>query len=250
MAALLPDAQGGSQDNNVWSFELVLADVDGGHAVGGKAPWASWDRMANNWPVCCPRNPDTRCGDFSGTLPLRRVERLVWSDGQAFVGTNGWSTGTSRARRGRAGSPGEQATAELHCGLVPGYGPDRARGIVPEEQARGRCGLSRRTARTNACSTPTQVSRVRAVLRRTESMCHPECRGLDKSPLGTTMSVIRWAMRYGGRADEELKGTPTQRVSTLDLGPLEPRGHRQRASGRRNAAMNQSVMKVSWRSRC
>jgi Tol biopolymer transport system component len=137
-------------DNNTYgTFDLVIADADGGHAVfyGRGFPWASWG--PDGTQLACLKPGGIQIVDVATRQVVRQIPRqgivqqLVWSpDGQAFVGTaNGlgpfWNIGRLDAKSGEIRPVSE--TERYNC--TPDWAPDSrhivyARGIVPEVRGR------------------------------------------------------------------------------------------------------------------
>jgi Tol biopolymer transport system component len=137
-------------DNNTYgTFELVLADSNGAHAVsfGAGCPWASWSPDGRAVTVLMPAG--IQVVDVTTRQALQTyarkglVQQLVWSpDGTRFVGTaNGlgpyWNIGCLRGDTGDISAVSE--TERYNC--TPDWMPDSqhvvyARGIVPHEGGR------------------------------------------------------------------------------------------------------------------
>ena len=140
----IPQAEG--VDNNTYgTFELVLADADGGHAEvwGRDYPWASWGPDGTQLACLLPQG--IRMHDVATRAQIRQLPRrgivsqLVWSpDGQALLGTaNGlgpyWNIGQLDVNTGeiQCVSEGDR----YNC--TGDWYPDSqqivyARGIVPQ----------------------------------------------------------------------------------------------------------------------
>jgi Tol biopolymer transport system component len=133
-------------DNNTYgTFDLVVADADGGHAVvfGKDFPWASWGPDGTQLACLTPKGieiVDVATRKVVRQLPRKGlVQQLVWSpDGKWFVGTaNGlgpyWNIGLLNPATGNLAAVSE--TDRYNC--TPDWLPDSrgilyARGIIPE----------------------------------------------------------------------------------------------------------------------
>ena len=134
-------------DNNTYgTYELVIADADGGNAVvyGRGFPWASWGPNGNQ--IACLDKKGIQIVDLSSRKLVRQIPRsgvvqqLVWSpDGKRFVGTaNGlgvaWTIGCLDAETGKI-----HAVSEIdRYNCTPDWLPDSehiiySRGIVPDQ---------------------------------------------------------------------------------------------------------------------
>ena len=140
-------------DNNTYgTFDLVLADADGAHAVvwGKDFPWASWGPDGIQLACLTPKAiqiVDAASRKIVRQLPRKGiVQQLIWSpDGKQFVGTaNGlgpfWNIGRLNLETGVLSAVSE--TERYNC--TPDWLSDSqrivyARGIVP--QAGGRAEL-------------------------------------------------------------------------------------------------------------
>ncbi len=137
-------------DNNTYgTFELIIADANGAHAVsyGSDFPWASWGPDSKTIAALTPggiRIIDVASRKITRTLPRQGlVQQLVWSpDGRAFIGTaNGlgqyWNIGSLDLASGKLSAASE--TDRYNC--TPDWLPDSrhlvyARGIVPNDGGR------------------------------------------------------------------------------------------------------------------
>jgi len=133
-------------DNNTYgTYELLVADADGGHAVayGNNFHWASWG--PNDKQIACLDKKGIRIIDLDSRRVLRSmprkgiVQQLVWSpDGKWFAGTaNGlgiaWAIGRLDADTGQINAVSE--TDRYNC--TPDWLGDSqhiiySRGIVPD----------------------------------------------------------------------------------------------------------------------
>lgn len=133
-------------DNNTYgTFDLILADSKGGHAVvyGRGFPWASWGPDSQQIACLTPKGiqiVSVQDRKVLRTIPRQGVvEQLVWSpDGKYFAGTaNGlgeyWNIGRLPEAGGGIRSVSE--TDRYNC--TPDWMPDGrhilyARGIIPK----------------------------------------------------------------------------------------------------------------------
>jgi len=133
-------------DNNTYgTYELVLADADGGNAViyGRGFSWASWG--PDGTQLACLDQRGIQILDVATRKVVRQmprkgiVEQLVWSpDGKSFAGTaNGlgafWNIGRMDAATGLLNPVSE--TERYNC--TPDWMPDSrhilySRGIIPD----------------------------------------------------------------------------------------------------------------------
>lgn len=143
-------AKSDAVDNNTYgTFDLVLADSNGGNAVvyGREFKWASWSLDGRQLACLAPKGiqiVDVSSRQIVRTLPRQGiVEQLVWSpDGKAFAGTaNGlgayWNIGRLADDDGRINAVSE--TERYNC--TPDWLPDGrhivyARGIIPKQDGR------------------------------------------------------------------------------------------------------------------
>ncbi|MCC6231868.1 MAG: PD40 domain-containing protein [Verrucomicrobiales bacterium] len=142
--------KGEALDNNTYgTFDLVLADSNGQHAVvlGRGFPWATWGPDGREIACLQPKGIqilDPRDRRVLRTLPRQGiVEQLIWSpDGTAFTGTaNGlgpfWNIGLLPHGDGTIRAVSE--TDRYNC--TPDWLPDGqhivyARGIIPQQPGR------------------------------------------------------------------------------------------------------------------
>jgi Tol biopolymer transport system component len=140
-------------DNNTYgTFDLVLADANGGNAVvyGRDFPWASWSPDGRRLACLTPKGIqiiDVASRQVVRTLPRQgMVEQLVWSpDGKAFTGTaNGlgayWNIGWLADGGGRINAASE--TERYNC--TPDWCPDSRHILYARAPRRTR----------NICSSP------------------------------------------------------------------------------------------------
>src|SRR5438093_44868 len=143
-------------DNNTYgTFDLVLADSNGGNAVvyGRDFPWASWSSDGRQLACLTPKGIqiiDVASRQIVRTLARQGiVQQLVWSpDGKAFVATaNGlgayWNIGRLADGGGKINAVSE--TERYNC--TPDWCPDSrhilyARGISPKQDGRAQSWLA------------------------------------------------------------------------------------------------------------
>jgi Tol biopolymer transport system component len=227
-------------DNNTYgTFELVLADSDGGNPVswGNGFAWAAWGPDGTQLACLAPKG--IQIVETSTRRVVRQiarrglVEQLVWSpDGRRFAGTaNGlgpfWNIGCLDLQSGELKAISE--TARYNC--TPDWMPDSrqvlyARGIIPEKGGRaelwvaGWDGTAPRPLYAEAgrhiygaCSSPDGK-----YLLFTRSV--EELGKVDHA--GTTMAIIRWAdtPMIGGELGALRTRLPDAKSGPrLDLGP-------------------------------
>jgi Tol biopolymer transport system component len=227
-------------DNNTYgTYELVLADAEGGHADvwGTDYPWASWGPDGKQLACLLPqgiRIYDIATRQLVQQLPRQGiVQQLVWSpDGQAFVGTANklgpyWNIGALDRGTGEMRLVSE--SNRYNC--TADWCPDAvqivyARGIVPPDSGRAELwaakkdGTSQRMLYADAgfhvygaCPSPDgkYVLFTRSVT---------DLGQVDNS--GTALSVIRWGNTpMVNTLDEELRTQYPEatRGPRLDLGP-------------------------------
>jgi Tol biopolymer transport system component len=137
-------------DNNTYgTFDLVMADADGGHPVvfGKDFPWASWG--PDGTQIACLATKGIEIVDVATRKVVRQIPRkglvqqLAWSpDGKSFVGTaNGlgqyWNIGLLDPATGNLAAVSE--TDRYNCTpdwLGDSRGILYARGIVPGDGGR------------------------------------------------------------------------------------------------------------------
>jgi Tol biopolymer transport system component len=226
-------------DNNTYgTFELVLANADGGNAIvfGNGFPWASWGPDASQ--LACLSTKGIQIIDIATHKVVRQlprqgiVQQLIWSpDGKRFVGTaNGlgpfWNIGCLNSGTGELKAVSE--TERYNC--TPDWCSDStrvvyARGIIPNAPGRaelwianadgsGREALYVEGGRHiyGACASPDQK-----YLLFTRSV--EDLGKVDHT--GTTMAIIRWAdtPMIGDQSEALEKRLPKARHGPrLDLG--------------------------------
>ncbi len=197
-------------DNNTYgTFDLVLADSNGGNAVvyGRDFPWASWSPDGRQ--LACLKPKGIQIIDVASRQVVRTlarqgtVQQLVWSpDGKAFIGTaNGlgpyWNIGRLADGADKINAVSE--TERYNC--TPDWCPDSrhilyARGIIPKQDGRAQLWM----ASDNGGKTMLYAESGRHIY---GACASPDAKYLlftrsveDLGAVGksqTTMAVVRWA---------------------------------------------------------
>ena len=197
-------------DNNTYgTFDLVLADSNGGNAVvyGRDFPWASWSPDGRQLACLTPKGIqiiDVVSHQVVRTLARQGiVQQLVWSpDGKAFVGTaNGLGAYWNIGRLAEGGDKINAVSETERYNCTPDWCPDSrhilySRGISPKQDGRAQLWMAsddgektRLYAESGrhiygACASPN--AKYLLFTRSVEDLG-----AVGKSQ--TTMAVVRWA---------------------------------------------------------